>query len=145
MSAEIVELVEQAGPYLSVALGAYGTAVFSRAQDAAVEAAADATASVGQRILRMVWHRQDEQGRAALESAVREGAEEPGNEGAARALRQQIKRALREDVELAREVAALLPATGGVTVNVSGTRAIGARDIGVAASGDNTTIHLPQR
>ncbi|MGP4050015.1 hypothetical protein [Streptomyces sp. 2A115] len=145
MGTEIVQLVEQAGPYLSAAVGAYGAAVFSRAQDAAVDAAAGATASLGQRILRVVWHRRDDQGRAALESAVREAAEEPDDEDAAGALRQQIKRALREDAELAREVAALLPAAGGVTVNVSGTRAIGAQHIGIAASGDNTTIHPAQR
>jgi len=145
MSAEIVQLLEQAGPYLSAAVGAYGATVFSRAEDAAVEAAADATASVGRRILRAVWHRRDDQGRAALETAVREAAEEPAEEDAAGALRQLIKRALREDAELAREVAGLLPAAGGVTVNVSGKRAIGAQHIGIAVSGDDATIHPPQR
>ncbi|WP_405567877.1 hypothetical protein OG418_23525 [Streptomyces phaeochromogenes] len=145
MSAEIVQLVEQAGPYLSAAVGAYGAAVFSRAEDAVVDAAADATASLGQRILRAVWHRRDDQDRTALETAVREAAEEPDDEDAVGALRQQIKRALREDAELVREVAGLLPAQGGVTVNVSGTRAIGAQHIGLAVSGDNATIHPPQQ
>lgn len=145
MSTEIVQLVEQAGPYLSAAVGAYGATVLSRAQGAAVGAAADATAGLGQRILQLVWHRRDDQGRDALEAAVREAAEEPDDEDAAGALRQQIKRALREDAELAREIAGLLPAAGGVTVNVSGTRAIGAQHIGIAASGDNTTIHPPQQ
>lgn len=141
MSAEIVQLVEQAGPYLSAAVGAYGAAVFSRAEDAA----ADATASLGQRILRAVWHRRDDQGRAELEAAVREAVEEPEDPDAAGALRQQIKRALREDAELAAEVAGLLPAAGEVTVNVSGTRAIGAQHIGIAVSGDHATVHPPQR
>jgi hypothetical protein len=109
-----------------------------------VDAAADATASLGRRILRAVWHRRDGQGRAALETAVREAAEEPDEADAAGALRQQIKRALREDAELAREVAGLLSAAGGVTVNVSGTRAIGAQHIGTAVSGDHATIHPPQ-
>jgi hypothetical protein len=127
MSAEIVQLMEQAGPYLSAAVGTYGAAVLSRAEDSAVHAAADATASLGQRILRAVWHGRDDQGRIALEAAVRDAAEEPEDEHAAGALQQQIKRALREDAELAREVAGLLPAPGGVTVNVSGTRAIGAQ------------------
>ncbi|WP_406101053.1 hypothetical protein [Streptomyces canus] len=145
MSAEIVQLMEQAGPYLSAAVGAYGAAVLSQAEDAAVNAAADATAGLGRRILRVVWRRRDEEGRAALESAVQTAAEEPNDTDAAAALRQQIKRALREDAELAREVAGLLTAAGGVTVNVSGTRAIGAQHIGVAASGDHTTIHLPQQ
>ncbi|WP_371598829.1 hypothetical protein [Streptomyces sp. NBC_00564] len=145
MSTEIVQLVEQAGPYLSAAVGVYGAAVFSRAQDSAVNAAADATASLGQRILRAVWHGRDDQGRTALETAVREAAGEPDDADAMGALRHLIKRALREDTELAREVAGLLPATGGVTVNVSGTRAIGAQHIGLAASGDNTTIHPRQQ
>jgi hypothetical protein len=145
MSAEIVQLMEQTGPYLSAAVGAYGTAVFSRTQDAAVNTAADATASGGQRILQAVWHRRDDQGRAALETAVRDAVEEPDDEDAAGALRQQIKRALREDAELAREVAGLLPAPRGVTVNVSGARAIGAQRIGIAATGDNATIHPPQQ
>ncbi|MFI5883705.1 hypothetical protein [Streptomyces sp. NPDC051554] len=145
MSAEIVQLVEQAGPYLSAAVGAYGATVFNRAQDAAVDAAADATASLGQRILRAVWHRRDDQGRAALETAVREAAAEPDDVDALGALRQQLKRALREDAELVREVAGLLPAAGGVTVNVSGTRAIGAQHIGIALSGDNATIRPTQQ
>ncbi|MGW3818110.1 hypothetical protein [Streptomyces sp. NPDC005046] len=144
MSAEIVQLMEQAGPYLSAAVGAYGAAVLSRAENAAVDAAADATASLGQRILQAVWHRRDDEDRAALERAVQEAAEEPDDGDAAGALRQQIKRALRADAELAREVAGWLPAPGGVTVNVSGTQAIGAQHIGIAATGDHTTIHPPQ-
>jgi hypothetical protein len=79
-----------------------------------------------------------------LEGAVQTAAEEPDDADAAGALRHQLKRALQEDAELARELAALLPAQGGVTVNVSGARAIGAQHIGIAASGDNTTIHPTQ-
>ncbi|MEU2620897.1 hypothetical protein ABZ642_22635 [Streptomyces sp. NPDC007157] len=145
MSAEIVQLVEEAGPYLSAAVGAYGAAVLVRAGGVMVDAAVEGTAGLGRRILQLVWHRRDEEGRAALESAVREAAEEPEDADAAAALRQQIKRALREDAELARELAALLPAQGGLTVNVSGTRAIGAQHIGIAASGDNTAIHPPRQ
>ncbi|MFF9427204.1 hypothetical protein [Streptomyces sp. NPDC014746] len=140
MSAEIVELVEQAGPFLTAAVSAYGTAVLVRAQGAAVEG----TAGVGRRILELVWRRRDGEQRAALEAAVREAAEEPEDADAAAALRRQIKRALREDAELVRELAALLPERGGMTVNVSGTRAIGAQHIGIAATGDHTTIHPPQ-
>ncbi|MEU0765067.1 hypothetical protein ABZ351_36025 [Streptomyces microflavus] len=145
MTTEIVQLVEQAGPYLSAAVGAYGVAVLNRAQDVAVEAAVEGTAGVGRRILELVWRRRGEDDRAALESAVREAAEEPDDTDAAAALRQQIKRALREDTELAQEVAGLLPAVGGVTVNVSGARAIGAQHIGIVASGDHTTILPPQQ
>ncbi|QJT00944.1 hypothetical protein G9272_12015 [Streptomyces asoensis] len=145
MSTEIVDLVEQATPYLSAALTAYGAAVLSRAEDTAVSAAVEGTAGLGQRILQLVWRRRDEEGRAALEEAVQTAAEEPDDTDAAGALRHQLKRALREEAELVRELAALLPEQASVTVNVSGTRAIGAQHIGIAASGDNTTIHPPQQ
>ncbi|MFE4696376.1 hypothetical protein ACFRIC_04725 [Streptomyces sp. NPDC056738] len=145
MSAEIVELVDQATPYLSAALTTYGAAVLSRAEEAAVGAAVEGTAGLGQRILHLVWRRRDEEGRAVLEGAVATAVEEPDDVDAAGALRHQLKRALREDAELVRELAALLPVSGGATVNASGTRAIGAQHIGIAASGDNTTIHPPKQ
>src|SRR5882757_1931434 len=101
MGAEIVELVEQAGPYLTTALGAYGAGVLGRAESAAV----DATANVGRRILHAVWRRRNAQGQAELEAAVRDAVEDPDDSDAAAALRQQIKRALRDDEELLRELA----------------------------------------
>ena len=137
MSAEIVQLVEQAGPYLSAAVSAYGVAVFSRAESAAV----DATANLGRRILQAVWRRRDERGRAELEAAVQDATEAPEDEDAAAAVRQQIKRALREDAELRAELARLLP-TSGETVHVtaSGERSIAAKTITTAITGDHTTI-----
>ncbi|WP_327729245.1 hypothetical protein OG250_25035 [Streptomyces sp. NBC_00487] len=144
MSKEIVGLVGQAAPYLSAALTAYGDAVLHRAEDAAIGAAVEGTAGLGQQILQPVWRR-DEEGQATLEGAVQTAAEEPDDADAAGALRHQLKRALREDAELARELAALLSARGGVTMNVSGTRAIGAQCIGIAAAGDHATIHPPQQ
>ncbi|MGW1804753.1 hypothetical protein [Streptomyces sp. NPDC002078] len=137
MSAEIVQLVERAGPYLTTAVSAYGVAVFTRAESAAV----DATANVGRRILQAVWRRRDEQGRAELEAAVQDAAEAPDDADAAAAVRQQIKRALREDAELPAELARMLPAAGGtVTITASGERSIAAKTIGTAVTGDNTTI-----
>ncbi|MFF8727251.1 hypothetical protein ACF073_12275 [Streptomyces sp. NPDC015171] len=137
MSTEIVQLVEQTGPYLSTAVSAYGVAVFSRAESAAV----DATANLGRRILQAVWRRRGEQGRAELEAAVQDAAEAPDDADAAAAVRQQIKRALREDAELLAELARMLP-TGAETVNVtaSGERSIAAKTIGTAVTGDHTTI-----
>ncbi|MEU0242898.1 hypothetical protein ABZ192_00980 [Streptomyces sp. NPDC006235] len=78
-------------------------------------------------------------------SAAHTAAEEPGDTDATGALRHQLKSALWEDADLVRELAVLLPGQGAVTVHVSGTRAIGAQHIGIAASGDNATIHPPQR
>lgn len=138
MSAELVGLVEQAGPYLTTALGAYGAGVLSRAEDAA----AAGTANVGRAILHAVWRRRDTRGRAELEAAVGDAALEPTDADAAAALRQQIKRALREDEELRRELAALLPAAG-VTVTASGERSIAARTITTAITGDNATVRHP--
>ncbi|MFF7866184.1 hypothetical protein ACFZCT_06945 [Streptomyces qaidamensis] len=137
MSAEIVQLVAQAGPYLTTAVGAYGVAVFSRAESAAV----DATANLGRRILQVVWRRRDEQGRLELEAAVQDAAEAPEDEDAAAAVRQQVKRALREDAELRAELARLLPVAGEtVNVTASGERSIAAKTIGTAVTGDNATM-----
>lgn len=142
MSAEIGQLVGQAGPYLTAAVVAYGTGVLTRAESAAVEATAD----IGRRMLQAVWRRRNEQGRAELESAVADAAEEPSDEDASAALRQQLKRALREDAELLRELAGLLPSTGNgaVTVTASGPRSIAAGgDIGVAITGDGHSAPRP--
>ncbi|MFF8031298.1 hypothetical protein [Streptomyces sp. NPDC016626] len=137
MSAEIVQLVEQAGPYLTTAVSAYGAAVFTRAESVA----ADATADLGRRILRAVWRRRDEQGRAELEAAVQDAAEASEDEDAAAAVRQQVKCALREDAELRAELARMLPASGEtVNVTASGERSIAAKTIGTAVTGDHTTI-----
>ncbi|MGY3851234.1 hypothetical protein ACWV2X_39365 [Streptomyces hydrogenans] len=144
MNAEIMEVLGQAEPYLTAAVSAYGAAVLVRAQDVALDAAVEGTAGVGRRILELVWRRRDGEERAALEAAVQDAAEDPEDSDAVAALRHQVKRALREDAELVRELVALLPEQVGMTVNVSGTRAIGAQHIGIAASGDHTTIHPPQ-
>ncbi|MFF0064208.1 hypothetical protein ACFYRC_22155 [Streptomyces sp. NPDC005279] len=137
MSAEIVQLVGQAVPYLAGAVGTYGAGVLTRAEDAAV----DATANVGRRILQAVWHRRSEQERAQLEAAVQDAADAPDDEDAAAALRQQIKRALHEDEELLGKLARLLPARSGtVQVTASGERSIAAQTIGTAITGDNATV-----
>ncbi|MFJ4094586.1 hypothetical protein ACIPYS_23630 [Kitasatospora sp. NPDC089913] len=134
MSGDIVQLVEQASPYLTAAVSAYGGAVLARAEDTAVEA----TANLGRRILQAVWRRRTEPQQTALEAAVQDAAEAPDDPDAAAALRQQIKRALREDAELLAELAALLPAptAGSVTITASGQRSIAAHTITTAITGD---------
>lgn len=141
VSVEIVQLVEQAGPYLSAAAGAYGVQVFGRAEDAAVGAAADATANLGRRILQAVWHRQGERGRAALASAVQDVAHEPEDVDAAGALRQQVKRALREDEDLRWELAELFAQASGSSVVASGERSIASgSNSGVQITGDDAHV-----
>ena len=137
MDAEIVQLAELAGPYLTAAAGAYGAAVLKRTEDAA----ADATVNVGRRILQAVWRHRDEAGQAALEAAVTDVGDDPQDGDAAATLRQYIKRALRDDAELRAELAALLPAPtpGAVTINSTGDRNNVAHTIGTAISGDITT------
>lgn len=136
MSAEIVQFLGQAAPYLTAALGAYGAGVLTRTEGAAVEA----TANVGRRLLQAVWRRRNEEGRAALEAAVHDASSEPEDDDAAAALRQQIKRALREDRELLLELTRLLPAVHApMTVIASGQRAIAAQTITTAVTGDNAT------
>ncbi|MFD3835141.1 hypothetical protein ACFWWC_02635 [Streptomyces sp. NPDC058642] len=139
MSTQIVELVEQ-GHAVSVGRvdrvrGGY----LSRAEEVALDAAVEGTAGLGQRILQLMWRRRDREGWAALESAVQVADEDPDPDVT------DAAGALREDVELLRELAVLLSGQGSATLNVSGTRAIGAQHIGITASGDNTVIHPPQQ
>ncbi|MGQ4416606.1 hypothetical protein ACN6LA_002466 [Streptomyces sp. SAS_269] len=140
MGAEVVQLVEQAGPYLTAAMGAYGTAVLTRAQDAA----ADATVGLGQRIFQLVWRRGDEASRAELERVVDEAADEQDDAYSAAVLSRLLRRALRDDPGLREELSELLsaPATGTVTITASGERAIAAQHIGTAITGDG---HTPPR
>lgn len=139
MDAEIAQLMEQAGPLALAALGAYGAGVLERAEDTAV----DATANLGRRILQVVWRRRDARGRTELEAAVRDAADEPADEDAAGALRQQVKRALRDDPQLVAELAVLLGTSrpGAVTVTASGERSVAAGgDIGIAVTGDGHAL-----
>ncbi|WP_405796509.1 hypothetical protein [Streptomyces longwoodensis] len=140
MSAEVVQLVEQAGPYLTAAVGAYGAAVLTRAQDAA----ADATVGLGQRILQLLWRRGEESDRAELERVVDEAADEQDDAYSTAVLSRLLRRALEDDLELREELSALLPApaAGAVTITASGERSIAAQHIGTAITGDG---HTPPR
>ncbi|MEU6852787.1 hypothetical protein ABZ901_23025 [Actinacidiphila alni] len=104
--AEIVQWLEQSAPYFTGAIGAYGTAVLTRAEDAA----ADSTVTAGRRALQLLWRRQSRPSREELEQAVAEAAAGTGAEGShvPAALGALLLRALREDAALRAEVAALL-------------------------------------
>ncbi|MEV5732551.1 hypothetical protein [Streptomyces sp. NPDC052292] len=136
-----MQLVEQAGPYLTAAVGAYGAAVLTRAQDAA----ADATVGLGQRILQSLWRRGDEAGRAELERVVDEAADEQDDVYSAAVLSRLLRRALRNDPGLQEELSALLPApaAGTVTITASGERSIAAQHIRTAITGDGQIPPLP--
>ncbi|KIE24668.1 hypothetical protein LK08_23575 [Streptomyces sp. MUSC 125] len=138
MGAEIVQLVGQAGPAVTAAVGAYGAAVLTRAQDAAAEA----TVGLGQRILQLLWRRGDEAGRTELERVVGEAVDERDDAYSAAVLGRFLRRALQEDPVLREELSALLPApaAGAVSVTASGERSIAAQQIGTAISGDGHTL-----
>ncbi|MFD8309454.1 hypothetical protein ACFV29_45205 [Streptomyces sp. NPDC059690] len=141
MSTEIMHLVEQAGPYLTTAISAYGAAVLTRAEDTA----ADATAALGQRILQAVWRRRSESGRTELEQVVSEAADEQNESYTAAVLGRLLRRVLQDDAELRAELSSMLPApaAGSVTIKASGERAIAAQYIGTAITGDGHTAPRP--
>ncbi|MFG3046984.1 hypothetical protein ACGFZR_18890 [Streptomyces sp. NPDC048241] len=140
MGTEIVSLVEQAGPYLTAAVGAYGTAVLTRAQDAS----ADAAVELGQRILQSVWQRRDEPGRAEMARVVDEATGEQDDEYSTAVLSRLLRRTLKDEPDLLAELVRLLPtpAAGTVTITASGERSIAAQHIGTAITGDG---HSPLR
>lgn len=119
-------------PYVTAAVTAYGSAVLVRTTDTA----ADATVSLGQRIVQRLWSR--EENREGLEQAVDEVAEDPQDEDAQAALRVQVRRILRQDSELAAELARLLPARS-FTASGDGSVAVETND-GVISTGDGATI-----
>ncbi|MFD9506180.1 hypothetical protein [Streptomyces mirabilis] len=135
-----MQLVEQTGPAMTAAVGAYGVAVLTRAQDAAVEA----TVGLGQRILQLVWRRRDEAGRTELERVLGEAADEQDEAYSMAVLGRLLRRALQDDPGLREELSALLPAStaGAVTITASGERSIAAQHIGTAITGDG---HTPPR
>ncbi|MFE2418229.1 hypothetical protein [Streptomyces hokutonensis] len=141
VGAEFVQLVEQAGLAVTAAVGAYGVAVLTRAQDAAAEATVD----LGQRILQLVWRRRDEAGQTELERVVGEAADEQNDAYTTAVLGRLLRRALQDDPGLGEELWALLPApaTGTVTITASGERSIAAQYIGTAATGDGHTPPQP--
>ncbi|SEH02448.1 hypothetical protein SAMN05444920_126106 [Nonomuraea solani] len=122
-------------PYVSAAIGAYGSAVLTKAQDVA----ADETVGLGRRLLQRVWQRPES--RAELESAVSDRVQAPDDDDSLAALRLQIKKALAADPALAMELADMLgPATASpaMTVNAVGERAVAAgTNTGIIQTGDN--------
>jgi hypothetical protein len=102
---DIATIASQVMPYITAAIGAYGTAVWTKTQDVA----ADETVGLGRRLLQRMAGR--EESRPQLEAAVADVAEAPGDEDFTAALRGQIKKALVADAQLAGDVAAMLNAS----------------------------------
>ncbi|MFD6335112.1 hypothetical protein ACFWGI_36810 [Streptomyces niveus] len=138
MEAEIVQAVDQMGPYVAAALAAYGANVLTRAEDAA----ADATVNAGRNILLRVWNRVSPTRRAMLQQAVEDAATTgPGADDGAAALRVQLRHAISEDPQLVGELRHLLASAPRV-VTASGERsvAIGGDNNGVVSTADGASI-----
>lgn len=127
-------VANEALPYMTAAITAYGTAVVTKTTDTV----ADATVSLGRRIVQRLWHRAE--GRADLERAIGDLAEAPDDADFQAVLRVQLKRALRADPELAADLAQLLPA-GGTSFTASGAGSVAVQtNSGIISTGDDTTI-----
>lgn len=110
MSGELVELVNDAAPYVVTAVGAYGTAVLAQAQDEA----ATATVGLGRKLAQRIFGTRA----AALElpEALADMVEDPDDPDNLGALRKAIRKALSADPELAADVRRLLSEAGAVQV-----------------------------
>ncbi|MFG2985477.1 hypothetical protein ACGFYQ_30170 [Streptomyces sp. NPDC048258] len=123
-------------PYVVSAIGAYGTAVLTRARDQA----ADATVSLGREILQRFTRRNRH--RQELESAVADVAEAPQDPDFQAALRGQLRRILEGDPEFTAELGVLL-AQSGARVTALGERAVNVGHMtgGTVVTGDHNRIN----
>jgi hypothetical protein len=127
---DIEALATEIGPAVMAAINAYGTAVLTKAEDAA----AGETVRLGQRLLAKLLGRA--KSRAGIEGAVTDVADAVDDPDFQAGLRAQIKKALREDSELAAELVDMLPESARQAVTASGERAIA---VGGDSSGINST------
>ncbi|WP_406094099.1 hypothetical protein [Streptomyces sp. NBC_01013] len=131
---DALTIVGEIGPYVSAAVGAYGTAVLTRATDVG----ADATVGLGRRILQRIRGSQEDP--TELDRAVAEAAEAPDDADFQAMLRVQIKRALLADPELTAGVAQLLTESS-VSFTASGDGAVAVQhNSGVISTGNNAQI-----
>ncbi|MFJ3513303.1 MULTISPECIES: hypothetical protein [unclassified Streptomyces] len=125
---------------VGAAVGAYGTAVLTRGEDAA----ADATVRLGQRLLARL--RRDPQSEGQIVEAVEDVAAHPGDDDYLGLLRAKIVRVVEGDGALAGELAALLAAAGRPVVTVSGDRTVALREnTGIVSLGDHASNTVGDR
>lgn len=134
---DVAQLAGEVTPYVTAAVGAYGTAVFTKAEDEA----ATASVNLGRRILQRLFRRGEDDSTARLESAIAELAEAMDDEGARDILAIRIRQLLATDDELVADVEEMMT-EAGVTVTASGKRSIAAQTIsGIAQTGDNASAN----
>jgi hypothetical protein len=108
---DVVAIVNDAWPFVSAAVAGYGAAVLKVSEDAA----ADATLSLGRRILQRVF------GRGHTPDALADLAADPQDTDLQAALRVALRKLLAEDGELTAQIRDLLaeaPATQVLASNV---------------------------
>jgi hypothetical protein len=137
MGGDLVQVVNEATPYVVAAASAYGGAVLAKAQDEA----ATATVGVGRRLVQRIFGTRDE-GEEVPEvlADVITDPEDADNLGA---LRKAIRKALAADEELATQVREIVRDAQGAGVHViaSGERSAAAHtNKGIIATGDGNTF-----
>lgn len=134
MDASTVDAVVSA---LTAAVGTYGREVLVRTE----ETAGDATVRLGLKLLARFRRGQGQAG-AAVQAAVADVADSPGDEDFRAALRAQVKRALSGDPELAVDIEGLLRAAG-TAVTATGARAAAVgQNTGIVSTGDGATNRI---
>ncbi|MEU4511439.1 hypothetical protein AB0G05_18265 [Nonomuraea wenchangensis] len=128
---DVVTLANQVMPYITAAIGAYGGAVLTKAQDLA----ADESVNLGRRLLGRFLGR--EESRERIESAVQDVVETPEDEDLHAALRGQLKKALAADPQLLGDITELLrTAPPAAVAGNLGSQIVS----GSSISGDNIQI-----
>jgi hypothetical protein len=131
---ELAVLVGQVSPYVTAAVGAYGSTVLAKVNDEA----ANATLGLGQRMLRRIF---GTRGAGDAPQPVADLAADPDDPDLQAALRVAIRKVLAVDTELANDLRAMLAAEAAVTITASGKRSVAAHSIaGVVATGDDVII-----
>jgi hypothetical protein len=125
-------LAHEIAPFITAAVGAYGAAVLTGAEDQA----ADATISFGRRLIRRLTR--DGATARPLAGAVSQLAASPADEDLRAYLRVTLRQVLQSDPELAAEIAQWpRPCPAGVSVLASGSRSVAAYAVsGMIVTGD---------
>jgi len=135
----MIEVLPEVVTAVTAAVGTYGTSVLTRTEDAAAEA----TVSLGRRLIQKIFHRSGNSD--SIRESVADLAAAPGDDDAVAALRLRLKKALAADPALAAEVADMVR-QAGITVNSHGDGAnIAQHNSGIQSSGEGATNTLHQR
>lgn len=137
MGGDVVQVVNEATPYVVAAAGAYGGALLAKAQ----QEAADATVGVGRRLAQKIFGVRGE-GEPTPE-VLADVIEDPDDSDNLGALRKAIRKMLIADEELAAQVAAEVSRAkaAGVHITAPGERSVAAHTIsGVVVTGDDAQI-----